>query len=73
MERLKFMEVEQVIKKLKSWVYKPTNDGISKISFSSFGSSNFSERQKSIVRKILGNRLLEFFYGCDTQSIYYAK
>lgn len=67
MEKLKI-----VINVLKSMGYSPElNTEKRNINFRSPGFDNFNNKQTAIIRAILGPNLNEFFYGHDTQYIYY--
>lgn len=64
--------IEIVINVLKSMGYEPKHDESKKnINFSSHGFENFKESEKEIVRAIMDKSLSEFYYGHDTQYIYY--
>jgi len=67
-------KVKVVIEVLELMDYAPIldSDRLS-VSFSSFGSDNFTDKEKNVVRVLLGDNLREFYYGCDTQYIYFKK
>lgn len=64
--------IETVMNVLKSMGYNPVhNKGKKNINFSSHGFENFKQGEKDIIRAIMGKSLREFYYGHDTQYIYY--
>ena len=44
-----------------------------RIYFISHGFNSFNQKHKEIIRNILGDLLLEFYYESDTQYIYYKN
>lgn len=65
--------IKQLIEVLEALGYRPIHNEEKKdVYFRANGFDSFNDRYKSIVRVILGERLLEFYYGgIDTQHIYY--
>ena len=67
-------DINKAIKILKFLEYEPKHDKEKRdIYFVSNGFDNFSEQHKQIIRILLGERLSEFYYGGDTQHIYYRS
>lgn len=67
-------KINEVIKVLKVLGYNPKHNEEKKdIYFRSFGFESFPEGHKQIVRILIGERLSEFYYGGDTQHIYYHE
>jgi hypothetical protein len=74
MNNMKDDVIEEVRDVLKALGYLPRVDYENNcISFVSHGFENFRERHKAYVRAMLGDRLLEFDYGNNTQNIYFAE
>ena len=66
------VKIKTLINILKTMGYNPKHDEEKKnINFTSHGFENFKQKEKDIVRATLGKKLNEFFYGHNTQYIYY--
>jgi len=65
--------IEEVINKLRLLGYNPILKEYKKyvdVKFVSFGFDNFKNLHKEIIHQICGTKLMEFYYGGDTQHIY---
>jgi len=68
--------IERVIDKLKTFGYNPNKidfETYVDIQFLSFGFDNFKEPHTDAISKICGDKLMEFYYGANTQHIYIRK
>jgi hypothetical protein len=65
--------IESVIRELKKIGYKPILEEYKNyvdVKFEMFGFDNFKESHMENIRKICGIKLMEFYYGSNTQHIY---
>lgn len=68
--------LERVVDKLKTFGYKPNKkefDTYFDVYFLSFGFDNFKNEHVDAIRTICGDKLMEFYYGANTQHIYIRK
>jgi hypothetical protein len=65
--------VQITIDVLKAMGYEPHHEkNAQNIYFTSFGYESFKEKDKDIIRAIMGDSLIEFYYESNTQYIYYG-
>jgi hypothetical protein len=68
--------INRVIDKLKEFGYDPHKKEFETyydVKFLSFGSDNFKNYQLESIRNICRDKLMEFYYGANTQHIYIRK
>lgn len=70
---------ENVINELTILGYTPfindyfNNKNVIDVYFKTSGCDSFKNSHKDIIRKICGNKLLEFYYSCNNQHIYIRR